>query len=64
MKKRILSYITAFMMAVAIISAGTVSVSAAVTEGGMAWSYKCPASGSISGVDVYKRQVQRRNIII
>lgn len=50
MKKRILSYITTFMMAVTIISAGTVPVSAAVTEGGMAWSYKCPASGSISGV--------------
>lgn len=50
MKKRIISYITVFMMVVTIISAGTVPVSAAVTEGGMAWSYKCPASGSISGV--------------
>ena len=40
---------TAMLMMVTIISAAAVPVSAAETEGGMAWSYKCPASGSMSG---------------
>lgn len=50
MKKRIISFLTAFMMVATVFAGGTVKAHAVVNEGGLLWHYRDVSNSAMTGV--------------